>query len=288
MTGSRETPKDAPTPSRVRVCRAAATLDVPAHDYRLVPASWVTPDGTAALAPLLAEHGAVLFEGLAGDGAWTPAVLFEVDVAWSVLDAAGSRRGVETHTRGDRTMALVGWELCDDVTAWDSAPAVESPAALRSTLDAHGRRVWEIGSARLGPHPILPARAPRDWAHAWTPAWGPLDLTVTLDQPREALTRFLEAWSPMPYVREDDEHELVLREPSGHERAPMLVVRDGQLAWYRSYLTPSDAVAAFDAGLLAHLCAGELGPLRWTLTDEDFGHLVASGDDAPSLQAYLT
>lgn len=272
------------TPNQARVSSVGASLHVPDHDYRLVPGGLVAVDDAQGLAPLAATHGAVSFEVLDVDDTWVPAVLFEVDVAWSILDGPAGRHGVATHTRGDRTMALTGWESCIDIATWDRAPVITAPGALASRLDELGRRVWEGASFRLTPHPILPAAPRRDWAHAWTRGWGPLSLTVEVARSREELRRFLEQWSPMPYA---PRAELEFQEPSGHERAPLLLIDEGTIQLCRSYLEPSDAIVAFDGGLLDRLIAGDLGPLRWTLTDEDYVHRIASGEDARSLAEYL-
>jgi hypothetical protein len=49
----------------------------------------------------------------------------------------------------------------------------------------------------------------------------------------------------------------------------------------------SDAVEAFEAGLLTDLVRGALGPFTWDVVDEDWYVYVASGDDPSSLGDYL-
>ena len=268
--------------SNLRIGTLGSALEVSASDGRLVPATDLDVPELEPLLALVQKHGAVSFEVLDAFGDWQPVVLLAFDVAWSVFERSGERRGVATSTRGQHVMALACEDLCSDPATWGAAVAVGT-GALRGERDAHGRRTWRGSDFRLAPHPMLSVHRAKDWAHAWTLGMA-ASLVIEFERSAEEIGQFIARAAPLPYERKS-EHEFL--EPSGYERAPKLVILDGKLLLCRSYFEPADATAAFDAGLVASLCAGALGPLRWSVSDDDYGQRLADGADADSLADYL-
>lgn len=125
----------------------------------------------------------------------------------------------------------------------------------------------------------------RDWAWRWSPAIGPLTLTLRFEKTVEPTPR---AWlSKRPNSPYAIDAPGVFVGPARDVRTERIYADDELLCWARSYHSPDDESVAFDARTLEALIDGALGPFVWDLLDEDYVQPIAAGDDAASLARYL-
>lgn len=146
-------------------------------------------------------------------------------------------------------------------------------------------RGWELaGGYSLRPHLSCPWR-PRDWAWAWVRTYGPVILYVYISRTVAELEAWLASLAPHGYSR--NEGEIRYRIAASLSTEGWVTLTPGCVQFMRGYHTPTDALQWIDAGLLASLVDGSLGPLSWDLLDGDYRSWVATGHSAASLAEYL-
>ena len=272
-----------------RVVAVGTELRIPHGDYRVIPGDCLEDlAGLAGLEALASEHGAVLFDAYdAYFEEWSSVVLMHLGTTRSILTIGNERYRVISRTPDNRFAALTDnlrwvdlapWSYA---TPWNQLPAFGQPERLRGYGIELGHRGWETAVWTLVPDP---PRLLRDWAWIWTPTWGPLSFTLDVEADASAITRMLARHAPTPYVNVGDgEH----RYPVG-SNPPWIRVHERLLQFLRSYPQPAPEVVAYDADVLAALLGGALGELAWSMQDQEYGDLVATGDDAASLAEYLS
>lgn len=122
---------------------------------------------------------------------------------------------------------------------------------------------------------------PRDWWWSWERGYGPLTFTLRFER---SPAEWFASRPGNPY-RPDGANRW--RDHS-HQRAPLVMANENTLAILQSYTEPEPSFRRFDAWMLGELLGGALGPFAWDQVDEDYGHAVAAGEDAASLQRHLT
>ncbi|MFT3709672.1 MAG: hypothetical protein QM817_18755 [Archangium sp.] len=125
----------------------------------------------------------------------------------------------------------------------------------------------------------------RDWAWRWSPAVGPIALTLRFASPSRPPLEWFAAQEENPYVEETRGR---WRGPTQSERGELLVGTTTSLTFLRSFHEPPPELLAFDARCLLQLIGDALGSFDWSLIDEDYYSYVAAGDDATSLARYLS
>jgi hypothetical protein len=248
---------------------------------RLVPAAALETDAwVARLAAGMATFELVEFE----DDDPRPTIVLELAGPWNLLIVSSGRFGVAA-TRGPESLADRWFvALCSeppcalDDEDWARAPELEVQAP-RAEPDGWHDRSWQLSMhpwCRLGS---------RDWSWAWgRKSAGPVSLQIWLDADAEAIASALAAVGGLPY-RPSSPGELRSFSRAVHDER--VLVEDGLLILMRSFHEPPEHIASFDAGLLAALAEGSLGPLAWDLVDGDYGFYVATGEDGASLARYL-
>ncbi len=196
-----------------------------------------------------------------------------------------------------------------DIPSEDGMPMLQ-PGYIRPGLAAqdaapHPPTIeWQLGDEAILQAASYPPKSQRDWAWAWPRTYGPVYFNLYVNKTADELNNWLARVSFYRYQLAQG--VLVQGEKGGSfadgyqqsqpyayqlcEQIPgwgRLYFSNGQIAFIRSYQSPSIVQQALDASLLAAILAGELGELGWDVLDGDYVCFQATGDGLDSLRYYL-
>lgn len=261
----------------VRIDKVGAELTLPEGTYRLVAAA----DLYGGHEALPIEEGALYHTKFTEEDTWEPEAVLRVTSPWLVHESGGRKRGifaplsVESRSPDERWLGLMQTDGDDE-----SQPA--------NGLLVPGGRIWQTERGWAGTtwsleaHPCTRARC-RPWTWVDGPSWPGTSLFIRHTRSTEAARAWLAGYAPLPYEQTSPD---CFEDAFEESRRAQLTLFDGSIRFLRSTRS-SDAVEAFEAGLLTDLARGALGPFTWDVVDEDWYAYVASGDDPSSLGDYL-
>jgi hypothetical protein len=235
-------------------------LRIPDDDYGFSPLSEVV--AYTAITPFLdGSDDGFVFEHVTrfanGDVDRDTIVALRIAGPWAILERDGARIGIAASEHAGR---------------WYIALARIDDPPVRTTFALRSGDVWHGDGWALQPHPFVCA-AGRKWQWA-NGSWGPHSMTVVVDGELGELGELAASLEPMPYAA--------------------TIERALQLAWTADRVTirrgdsESEAIEAFDRGVLLALARGVAGRVRWWIAIEhDWETPYAMGDDGDSLVDYL-